>query len=105
MRDPIRPLPLALGLVTALLLLVVVSPGTDRVTLVCNNGTTGVELGYEECLAQLPARQAEADESARVSAGVIGPIVAVGGGLLVGISAHLISRRSRADRSGDINER
>lgn len=93
-RDPVPLLPLALGPAAALVLLAVISPSPDFITVACNIGPA--DGAYERCLAELPARQAEADESARVRAELTGPIVAAAGGLLAAASSHPVLRRSRS---------
>jgi hypothetical protein len=85
-------LPVVLGIVAAVTLLAVLSMSDDGgVHLVCNIGTDLDQPAHERCIAELPALQAKHDVNARVGAATR-PVVALAGGLIVALAAHLIVR-------------
>jgi hypothetical protein len=88
-------LSLALGLAAATILLAVLS-APSPILMVCNVGTVQDQSVYERCLAELPARQAELDESIGAANPMTGPIVALAGGSIIAIAASLVLRRTRS---------
>ena len=87
-----RVLPVALGIVAAVTILAVLTMSDDgAVDLVCNIGTNLDQPAYERCIAELPARQAKHNEDVRVGIATR-PVVALAGGLIVALAAHLTVR-------------
>jgi hypothetical protein len=92
MSRPLRLLPVALGILAAVTLLAVLSMSDDSaVDVVCNIGSDQDQPAYERCIVELPALQAHRDEEVRAGA-VTRPVVALAGGIIVALAAHLIVR-------------
>ena len=87
-----RALPVGLGIFAAVAILAVLAlAGYGAVDLVCNIGTNLDQPAYERCIAELPALQAQHAEDMRVGT-AMRPVVALAGGVIVALAAHLMVR-------------
>lgn len=87
-----RLLPVALGIVAPVAILAALTVSDEgAVDIVCNIGSSLDQPAYQLCLAELPARQAQHDEAVRAGTSMM-PVVALAGGVIVAMAAHLVVR-------------